>query len=298
MYKLPLLVTITTSFILTIYTLILFVKIEENKLVFAPRIFVLLNNIYSSIPYVREFLRFLKKSYFLVFQNKLKGEILAVATLTYYPLLSVICYSILSRFTSIWYLNIVNIIICFVFPLLMLKSIVVSQCVKVQMQMIKVYSSLAVLLTQNKMEDAITEVIRGSTGKSKIIMRKFKEYYETNRIEAYDYLVTTLGDNYTETVVYNLIQLEEYGTSPTEEILRICQHALEMHKVASIRKSKYNGVKFACVAIAIINFILNQFSNTLLLNLGNKVSGDSIVLYCSIALCFCCLLACFLFESN
>lgn len=297
MYNFTLKVVVFTSIALAVYSSIVLFKISKNTLKTPPRVFVLLNDIYSSIPSVNVFLMFLKKAYFLMFLDKIKGEILSVITVTAYPLVFLLSYCFLSNFTDIWYLNVLNLLVCSVFPLLLIKSFVIDGCRKIQMRMIKLYSSFAVLLTQNRAEEALTEIIRTSSGKEKIIALKIKELFLTDKALAYDYLITTIGDNYTESVVYNLIQYEEYGTIPTEEILRICSYALEMDKINNLRRSKLGAAKISCILIAIINIIINWFTNQMVTNLGGSFNNN-FLLYASLFICFISLLACFIFEYN
>ena len=298
MFSFVLAFIVLVSIYFVIRTLITVVLIDDGKLNKAPKLYIALNSVCDALPLVRDFSRFLKKSYFLMFQNKLKGEIMAVSTIAMYPVVSTLCFVFLSTFSNVWYLLLLNLIICFVFTLLFIKTIVINGTLKIQNEMVKVYLSLGILLSKSKMEDAITEVIRGSSGKPKIIMERFKELYLTDRTAAYDYLVSTVGDNYTESVVYNLIQLEEYGTSPTEDITRTCRYALDMAQILQIRKNKFNGLKLGCVGVGFINIALHKFSNQIVHNLGYSISKDSTILYGTVLVCFICLLAIFLFESN
>lgn len=296
MFKIPFQILTFFTVIFTIYSILLWFKFKKGNEQKVPKFHAFLNRFFSEFEPTRVLLDYLKRSYFLIYQSKAKGEVLAVTLIALYPAIFIVTYSILNAYTNVWYLSLLNMVLCAGIPFYMIKNKAKEKCRNIRVRIIDCYSSLAVLLSQNKMEVALQEVCRVSTGPCKNIFLEFNKLYNVDKLEAYEYLVNMVSDNYTDSVVQNLIKFEEYGTDPSQEILRVCKYASSMYYLESLKFKSFNYCKKFSVGSFFFNIILFYMGRAMAVGAGSQSSF--VFLYICLLICIVVYLLCCIFESN
>lgn len=296
LYSFCLKVLIIFSVIFFTYSMITMRKSSKGKLVRLPKFYNYLYLKFTTIPIINGFLEYLQKGFYLIYVNKDKSKLMATTLLALFPSLFILVFTVMNYFSYVWYLTLLNFMLCLVFPIYFIKNFTSKKCLEIRKSMINSFSSLVTLLGHNRMSAAIDELIKSSSGPRKEIFCMFRDKYSADKLEAYDFLVDILGDRYTDSIVKYLIKFEEFGTDPTADIMDICNDAQQMYMLESMSKKNLNSIKMMSVWALGFNVFIGWFGKTLVTNMGG--TNNSFTLYLSAFMCFAIFIACFILESN
>lgn len=296
LYKLSLNILIIFSVVFFIYSLITISKLSKSQTVRLPKFYNYLYLKFTSIPILNGFLEYLQKGFYLIYVNKDKSKVMATTLLALFPSLFILVFTFMNTFSYVWYLTLLNFVLCLLFPVYFIKNFTGKKCLEIRKSMINSFASLVTLLGHNRMSVAIDELIKSSSGSRKEIFCLFRDKYSADKLEAYDFLVDIMGDRYTDSIVKYLIKYEEFGIDPTSDVMDICNDAQQMYMLESMSKKNLNSIKIMSVWALGFNIFIGWFGKTLVGNMGGTY--DSFTLYLSAFMCFAIFIICFILESN
>ena len=67
-------------------------------------------------PLIREFFDYLQKGFYLIYVDKVKSKIMSTILLCLYPAIFILMFVFLNKFSYLWYLTLLNLLVCLVFP--------------------------------------------------------------------------------------------------------------------------------------------------------------------------------------
>lgn len=296
LYSLVLKVLILYSVVFLIYSIFTIRKMGKGRLVKLPKFYDKLYWKFNSTPILKEFLDYLQKGFYLIYVNKERSKVMSTTLLALYPSLFILMFTFVNTFNYAWYLTVLNLFVCGIFPVYFIKNFTSKRCLEIRKSMINSYSSLVTLLSQNRMNVAIEELIKSSSGANKEIFCQFRDRYSADKLEAYDYLVEIMGDRYTDSIVKYLVRYEEYGDNPIMEVMDICNDAQQMYILESMSKKNLNAIKIIAIWALGFNIFIGWFGKQLSQNIGG--GSNSFTLYLSVLICVIVFIACFMLESN
>lgn len=284
------------SVLFFIYSMVSLKKCSKGTYCKIPKFYDYLYLKFTTIPILDGFLSYLQKGFYLIYVDKDKSKIMSTTLLALFPSLFVLVFSFMNRFSYVWYLTALNFVVCLVFPIYFIKNFTSKRCLEIRKSMINSYSSLVALLGQNRMNVAIDELIKSSSGSRKAIFSLFRDKYSSDKLEAYDFLIEIMGDRYTDSIVKYLIKYEDYGIDPTQDIMDICGDAQQMYQLESMSKKNFRSIKIMAIWAIGFNIFIGWFGRALASNMQG--SYNSFTLYLAVFISFIVFLACFVFESN
>lgn len=296
MFKLPYRILVVFLVVYSAYSAFVLYKCMTGTLKGVPRFHSIIQKTLNSFDFLSDFLLALQRKYYLIYLDKTIAEVFSVTLLSLYPVFGVIIFNFLGNFSNKWYLLIPNFFFAFIIPFLFIKNSNRAKCSSIRKSMVDSYMSLVILLTQNKMDSCIYELQRSTNGNVSKIYKIFSNKYNKNKAEAYQFLLDVVGDNYTDTVVKNLIKYEEYGVAPLEEVTRICEHALDMFAIEELKRTKLKQVKLFAFGAIPFNLVMDGFARKMVSDVGGGL--NSIFLYISMLILTTVLLLAFLYDNN
>lgn len=257
------------------------------------------NSIYNSlseVSVIKVLLEYLQRSFYLIYVNKAKSEVLASLCVTLIPAFSFILFSILNLFSPVWYLSLALLIVCMILPFYVLKGNVTKKCIIIRIKLLRSFTSFTSLLANGTIVSATEDMIFSSNSFIRAIYKEFLRIYRMNKSEGYEFLRYISGDSYSVGVIDALQSYDEDGEDPTDEVNKMCKQGLDIFTLQLLGFKGFVDSKWSAI-VALAGCLGLKFFGNFLGNLMN-FQYNEVLGFAAIVCVMLGFTLCFVFESN
>lgn len=242
------------------------------------------------------FLDYLQRSFFLIYVDRVKSELMSSIVVTLVPPLVILLYGIVSVFCPVWYLNIITFLLCVLIPFYIIKAHVNKKSLYCRIDLLNSFTTITSLVTGNSIMSILDEIIGTTYGSTKKVYLEFARLYPVDKEEAYEFLKYVSGDSYSHSVVDSLILYDYEGKDTMSEINEKCKQGLKIFNIQKEGFASFMDLKLssAVMVLACVGLIYT-----------GKYLGQTMKFEYSMTLGYLCVLIAisslgltFVFESN
>ena len=252
--------------------------------------------ILSELPVFSTFLSYLQRSFFLIYVDRVKSELVSSIIVTLVIPIIIIMYGIVSAFCPVWYLNIATLILCVTIPFYIIKAHVNKKVLYSRINLLNSYTTVTSLLNGNSVMSILNEVIGSTYGNVRKIYLEFARLYPVDKQEAYDFLKYVSGDTYSHSVIDSLMAYDYDGKDTMQEINEKCRQGLQIFNLQKAGFASFLDLKLSSMVmfLACIGLI---YTGRYLAQTMKFVYSDTLGYLC-ILIAISSLGLTFMFESN
>lgn len=291
-----LIVIVLFSFTMLVYGLYLLLTLDKRKHFGLPFPFNAIYNALSEISIVKILLEYLTRSFYLIYVDNLKSEVLASLCITLVPSISILVFTLLNVFSPVWYLSVSLLIVCIIIPFYMLKSYVTKKCIQIRISLLNSFTSFTSLLSNGTIMTAAEDMIFSAGPVVREIYKEFLRIYRMDKKQAYEFLRTVSGDSYSIGAIDILQNYDEEGIDPTDEVNKICKQGLDIFRLQLLGFKGFIDKKLSCL-VALAGCIGLRFLGNYLGEIMNFQYNETLGFLCIVVVMIGFGL-CFAFESN
>lgn len=252
--------------------------------------------ILSELPAFSTFLDYLQRSFFLIYVDRVKSELISSIIVTLIVPIIILLYGTVSAFCPVWYLNVATLLLCIIIPFYMIKAYVNKRVLYSRIDLLNSYTTITSLINGNSVMSILNEVIGSTYGNTKKIYLEFARLYPVDKQEAYDFLKYVSGDSYSHSVIDSLMAYDYDGKDTMQEINEKCRQGLQIFNLQKSGFTSFLDLKLSSIAmtIACIGFI---FAGKYLADAMKFVYSENIGYLC-VLIAITAIGLTFVFESN